>query len=180
MESDQSYSGDSNSSSGSSSGTSADGEEEVLEPVKILGHTLELPQDLLEDYGIFKEFFSLKTWESLEDKHKEHLKNFLPKYSDNDEEEKEKTIKMLFNREPFHFTSPLSDFHNNLRQGNYRPDIAKMKKFLLKARAKQQRHKVSYIFFIIYSLNALIQCTLRWALSHCHTLSNLVVFCSVA
>lgn len=148
MESDQSYSGDSNSSSGSSS-DSSDGEEEVLEPVRILGHTLELPQDLCEDYGVFKEFFSMKTWEALDDKHREHLKAFLPKFPDNQEEEQEKTVKMLFNREPFHFTSPLNDFYNNLRQGNYRPDIAKMKKFLLKARAKQQRHKVLYNTIIV-------------------------------
>lgn len=84
----------------------------------------------------------MKTWESLDDKHKEHLKQFLPKFQENQEEETETTIKMLFNYEPFHFTSPLNDFYNNLKQGNYRPDIAKMRKFLLKARSKQQRHKV--------------------------------------
>lgn len=155
MESDQSYSADSNSSSGSSSG-SADGEEEALEPVKILGQTLELPQGLLEDYGVFKEFFSLKTWESLEEKHKDHLKNFLPKFNDNDEEEKDKTIKMLFNREPFHFSSPLNDFHSNLRQGNYRPDIAKMKKFLVKAKVKQQRHKVLYCVMVLLCFRIII------------------------
>ncbi|KAJ0176108.1 hypothetical protein K1T71_008282 [Dendrolimus kikuchii] len=141
MESEHSYSGDSSSSSDSSSGSS-EGEEETTEPVRILGHSLELPQELCEDYSVFKEFFSMKTWESLEDNHKEQLMDYLPKFTANDKEEKEKTIKMLFTHEPFHFTSPLSDFYNNLRQGNYRPDIAKMRKFLIKARAKQQRHKI--------------------------------------
>ncbi|CAK1582770.1 unnamed protein product [Parnassius mnemosyne] len=139
-ESEQSYSSGSSSSSDSSSGSS-ECDEELMEQVRILGHTLELPQELCEDYSIFKEFFSLKTWESLEDKHKDHLKKLLPQFSNNEDEENEKTIKMLFNHEPFHFTSPLSNFYSNLRQGNYRPDIAKMRKFLKKARAKQLKHK---------------------------------------
>ncbi|XP_022826651.1 nuclear factor related to kappa-B-binding protein isoform X1 [Spodoptera litura] len=141
MESEHSYSGDSSSSSESSSGSS-DGDDEVLEPVRIMGQSLELPQELCEDYSVFKEFFSMKTWDALEDKHKEELSKYLPQFTENEEEEKEKTIKMLFNHEPFHFTSPLGDFYNNLRQGNYRPDIAKMRKFLMKARAKQQKHKI--------------------------------------
>lgn len=148
MESEHSYSGDSSSSSDSSSGSS-DGDDEVLEPVRIMGQSLELPQELCEDYSVFKEFFSMKTWEALEDKHKEELSKYLPQFTENEEEEKEKTIKMLFNHEPFHFTSPLGDFYNNLRQGNYRPDIAKMRKFLMKARAKQQKHKVIIIVVIL-------------------------------
>lgn len=140
-DSENSYSDDSSSSSDSSSGSS-DCDEEVTEPVRILGHTLELPQELCEDYSIFKEFFSMKTWESLEDKHKEYLKEYLPKFPENDEEEKDTTLKMLFNFEPFHFKSPLNNFFSNLRQGNYRPDIARMRKFLMKARTKQQKHKV--------------------------------------
>lgn len=143
-ESEQSFSGESSSSSGSSS-ASTEGEDEAMEMVRILGQTIELPQELCEDYGVFREFFSMKTWEELEDDHKESLKELLPKFPENDMEEKEKTIKMLFECEPFHFTSPLDDFFNNLRQGNYRPDIAKMRKFLKKARAKQQRHRVSLL-----------------------------------
>ncbi|XP_028041865.1 nuclear factor related to kappa-B-binding protein isoform X2 [Bombyx mandarina] len=141
METDHSYSGESSSSTDTSSGSS-EGDEEEMEPVRILGHSLELPQELCEDYSLFKEFFSTKTWESLDEKHKEHLMKFLPKFTENQEEETTKTIEMLFHHEPFHFQSPFSTFYNNLRQGNYRPDIAKMKKFLKKARAKQQRHRI--------------------------------------
>ncbi|CAH0727045.1 unnamed protein product, partial [Brenthis ino] len=141
VESENSYSGESSSSSSDSSSGSSECDEEITEPVSILGHTLELPQELCEDYSIFKEFFSMKTWESLEDKHKDYLKEFLPTFPENDEEEKETTIKMLFNFEPFHFKSPLNNFFGNLRQGNYRPDIARMRKFLKKARTKQQKHK---------------------------------------
>lgn len=147
MESEQSYSGESSSSSdscsasGSGSGSS-EPDDEPTEPVRVLGQSLELPQDLCENHTLFKEFFSYKTWEALEDKHKEHLMKYLPQFTQNEEEEKEKTIKMLFDHESFHFTSPLEVFYNNLKQGNYRPDIAKMRKFLLKARAKQQKHKV--------------------------------------
>ncbi|XP_063385505.1 nuclear factor related to kappa-B-binding protein [Cydia fagiglandana] len=145
MESEQSYSGESSSSSESCSGSgsgSSEPEEELTESVRLLGQTLELPQELCENYGLFKEFFSYKTWEALEDTHKEQLMKYLPKFVQNEEEEREKTIKMLFDHEPFHFTSPLEVFYSNLKQGNYRPDIAKMRKFLQKARAKQQKHKI--------------------------------------
>ncbi|XP_041981086.1 nuclear factor related to kappa-B-binding protein isoform X2 [Aricia agestis] len=143
MDSENSYShsGDSSSSSDSSSGSS-ECDEEVTEAVRILGQTLELPQDLCEDYSVFREFFSMKTWESLDDKHKEYLRTLLPQFKEDDEEEKDTTLDMLFNCEPFHFSSPLDIFFNNLRQGNYRPDIARMRKFLMKARAKQQKHKI--------------------------------------
>lgn len=141
MDSENSYSGESSSSSETSSGSS-DAEEEMMEPIRILGHTMELPQELCEDYSIFREFFSIKTWEALDENQREQLSKFLPKFAENEGEELEKTIKMLFEHEPFHFTSPLTEFYNNLRHGNYRPDIAKMRKFLKKARAKQHKHKV--------------------------------------
>lgn len=144
MDSDRSFSGESSSSSSdSSSSGSSDGDDDSLETVRILGHTFELPQSLCEDYSLFKEVFSMKTWESLEDKEKEHLKTFLPNFKDDGkQEEKDKTIKMLFNYEPFKFTSPLSNFYNDLKLGNFRPDLAKMKKLLAKARRKQQRQRV--------------------------------------
>ncbi|XP_047508129.1 nuclear factor related to kappa-B-binding protein-like isoform X3 [Pieris napi] len=142
VDSDQSFSEESSSSSSDSSSESSESDEEIMEQVRILGHTLELPQDLCEDPALFKEFFSMKTWDSLADKHKDQLKELLPKFEENDEEEKQTTLKMLLSHEPFHFTSPLTCFFKNLRQGNYRPDIARMRKFLTKARAKQQRHKI--------------------------------------
>ncbi|XP_022114654.2 nuclear factor related to kappa-B-binding protein isoform X4 [Pieris rapae] len=145
-DSDQSFSEESSSSSSDSSSESSESDEEIMEQVRILGHTLELPQDLCEDPNLFKEFFSMKTWDSLAEKHKDQLKELLPKFEENDEEEKQATLKMLFNHEPFHFTSPLTCFFKNLRQGNYRPDIARMRKFLTKARAKQQRHKIKSFY----------------------------------
>ncbi|XP_072931818.1 uncharacterized protein [Epargyreus clarus] len=141
VDSEQSYSGESSSSSSESSSGTSDSDEEVLEPVRILGQTLELPQDLCENPEIFKEFFSMKAWECLDEEDKEHLKQFLPDFPEDDDAEKETTVKMLLEHEPFHFISPLQQFHKNLRQGNFRPDIAKMRKFLRKARAKQQKHK---------------------------------------
>lgn len=146
IESYASLSDDSSSSSDSSTGSSDDDENSV-EPVRILGTTLELPQELCENYKDFKKLFSMQTWESLDDENKELLKNFLPKFEEHQEEQTDKTIKMLFNYKPFHFTAPFNDFFSNLKQGNYRPDIAKMRKFLMKAKTKQQRHKVLYVAY---------------------------------
>lgn len=143
MESDRSFSGESTSSSSdSTSSGSTDGDEDAFETVRILGHTFDLPQSLCEDYSLFKEVFSMKTFESLEDTEKEHLKTFLPTFTENNEEEKETTLKMLFDYEPMKFTSPLSNFYDELKLGNFRPDLVKMRKLLVKARKKQQRQRV--------------------------------------
>lgn len=147
MDSDRSVSGESSSSSSdSTSSGSTDGDEDTLETVRILGHTFELPQDLCEDYSLFKEVFSMKTWTSLEDTEKEHLKTFLPKLNNKDKDDTDTTLKLLFDYEPFKFTSPLSDFYNDLKLGNYRPDLAKIRKLLAKAKRKQQKQRVKHLF----------------------------------
>lgn len=129
----------SNSSTSSSSSEASVPDEERLEPALILGATVELPQDLCENPAIFKEFFSMHTWNSLSEANKQHLRNFLPSFPENDQEEKEISLNKLFARDIFKFTSPLIDFQKNLHEGNYRPDIAKMRMILKKTRRKEQR-----------------------------------------
>lgn len=88
----------------------------------------------------------MKTWTSLEDTEKEHLKTFLPKLNNKDKDDTDTTLKLLFDYEPFKFTSPLSDFYNDLKLGNYRPDLAKIRKLLAKAKRKQQKQRVKHLF----------------------------------
>lgn len=144
MESEDDSGSDDSISSSDSSGDSSSQDEERLEPARILGTTFELPQDLCENPDIFKEFLSLKAWESLSDTDIRHLKKFLPTFAANDEEEKEKTIQKLFAREIFQFTSPLVEFHRKLRDGAFRPDIARMQSVLQQAKRQHTKHQVRF------------------------------------
>ncbi|KAF3840906.1 hypothetical protein F7725_006768 [Dissostichus mawsoni] len=69
---------------------------------------LNLPEDLLEDSDIFFSVLSESTWsEVLSDSQRQHLRQFLPKFPDNNVAEQDETIGDLFNNTNFHFGNPL-------------------------------------------------------------------------
>lgn len=124
----------------SSSDCSTDSsDDEKLESVQICGTRLQIPQGLCERADVFKEFFSPYTWNSLSEVQKQHLKNFLPTFPENDEHEKNVTLQKLLTGDVFRFSSPLMDFHEHLKAGHYRPDIAKMRYMIRKAERKESK-----------------------------------------
>lgn len=133
----------SSSSSSSSDNTDSEhvGVEEKTEVAKILKNYIELPKGLCENIDIFNEFFSIQMWTGLPEPVKNHLKvNFLPKFPSNDNLQKDITISKLFTREEFRFgSSPLSDFHKNLENGNFRPEISKLRASIQKSQRREQR-----------------------------------------
>lgn len=111
-----------------------------IEIAKILDHKFYLPKDLCEHSEIFREFFSLDTWNQLSSSEKGHLSDLLPEFPENNEAERETTIEQFFANTLTHFNqTPLDSFHNNLQDGNYRPDIAHYRKSILKAEEREQR-----------------------------------------
>jgi nuclear factor related to kappa-B-binding protein len=110
-----------------------------IEVAKILDQKFHLPKDLCEHSEIFREFFSLETWSSLTDTERSTLSSLLPKFPENNEQEREETIQQLFANKLTRFSqTPLDVFHNNLQDGNYRPDIAHYRKSILKAEEREQ------------------------------------------
>jgi hypothetical protein len=67
------------------------------------------------------------------------VQKFLPTFPENDSEEKEETLRLLFARENLRFGSPLSDFQVQLMDGYYRPDIAKMRSLMRKAQFREYK-----------------------------------------
>lgn len=113
---------------------------ENVEVAKILDQKFHLPKELCEHSEIFREFFSLDTWQQLTDDERRHLTNFLPKFPENNEQEREETVHQLFANTLTKFgQSPLDSFHSNLQDGNYRPDIAHYRKSIKKAEEREQR-----------------------------------------
>lgn len=144
--SDSESSDPSESGSESSCVSSSEQLSHSLEPTRILKQALELPKGLCENVNIFNEFFSLDTWECLPDHMKDQLKPFLPNFSevcDNEVEaqhETDATIQNLFTNQITRFNaSPLIDFQRNLEEGNYRPDISRLRDNIQKSQKREQR-----------------------------------------
>lgn len=143
--SDSSESG--TSSSASSSSSESEQSSQSLEPARILKENLELPKGLCENPRIFNEFFSLDTWRCLPDHMKDQLKPLLPNFSDvcaNDKKEIQRetnvTVQKLFTNQLSRFdSSPLIDFQRNLEDGNYRPDISRLRANIKKSQRREQR-----------------------------------------
>lgn len=111
-----------------------------IEVAKILDQKFHLPKDLCEHSEIFREFFSFHTWNSLTSEEQSMLFNFLPQFPENSKQEREETVYKLFANTLERFNqTPLDVFHNNLQDGNYRPDIAYYRKSILKAEEREQR-----------------------------------------
>ncbi|KAJ8947525.1 hypothetical protein NQ318_005002 [Aromia moschata] len=116
-------------------------EDDGMETAQINGFKIQLPQGLCERQDIFKELFTTEVWNSLSDVHRQHLQTFLPNFPENDELEKTKTLQRLFDLDVFKFNSPLVKFHNDLKAGYFRPDIARMRKIINKAEKKEAKYR---------------------------------------
>lgn len=135
------------SSSASSNSSESEQSSQSLEPARILKQNLELPKGLCENVSIFNEFFSLDTWRCLPDHMKDQLKPLLPNFSDvcaNDnkdiQREQNITVQNLFTNQIRRFeSSPLIDFQRNLEDGNYRPDISRLRSNIKKSQRREQR-----------------------------------------
>uniref|UniRef100_A0A0A9VY26 Nuclear factor related to kappa-B-binding protein n=1 Tax=Lygus hesperus TaxID=30085 RepID=A0A0A9VY26_LYGHE len=118
-----------------------------MESARILGETFHFPQGLCDNPEIFKEVLSIDTWNNFTLEQRQHLENFLPSFPENDEEEKEKTLGLLFNRENIKFGNPLTDFHNQLQSAYFRPDLARMRSLLRKAQYKDYKRAERWRIF---------------------------------
>jgi len=67
------------------------------------------------------------------------FQKFLPTFKWADEAEKEETLRKLFARENIRFGNPLEDFHQRLKSGYFRPDIARMHKLLRRALCREYK-----------------------------------------
>lgn len=131
----------SSSEDSSSDYSTESSEDDGMETAQINGIKIQLPQGLCERQDIFREIFTSEVWNSFSDVHKQHLQTFLPNFPENDELEKTKTLQRLFDFDIFKFYSPLAKFHNDLKAGYFRPDIARMRKIIQKAELKEAKYR---------------------------------------
>lgn len=129
--------------SSSDSESNSESSNVVLEPARILKQHLDLPKGLCDNVNIFNEFFSLDTWNNLPEPIKDHLVNFLPNFSPDpliNRHEQNTTIEQFFKHEIHRFdASPLRDFQKNLEEGNFQPDISRLRSNIQKSLRREQK-----------------------------------------
>lgn len=102
---------------------------------------IQLPQGLCEHKDVFEELFSSHVWNAFTENQKLHLSKFLPDFPENDQDEKNVTLQMLLQGDDFQFGSPLLNFHEHLKAGYFRPDIAKMRLKIKKAQRREAKQR---------------------------------------
>ncbi|XP_034055769.1 nuclear factor related to kappa-B-binding protein isoform X1 [Gymnodraco acuticeps] len=108
---------------------------------------LNLPEDLLEDPDIFFSVLSESTWsEVLSDSQRQHLRQFLPKFPDNNVAEQDETIGDLFNNTNFHFGNPLHLAQRQFRDGYFNPEVVKYRQLCAKSQKKRQLHSLQQYY----------------------------------
>ncbi|WAQ99732.1 NFRKB-like protein [Mya arenaria] len=109
----------------------------------VLGSTeVQVPECFLEQRHIFNTVMSQETWNKvLTESQRQHLMTFLPKFPENDNEEKRDTLRKLFNGENLKFGNPLQNFHRQLKDGSFSPDISKYTEMIRKMKQKEYREK---------------------------------------
>ncbi|XP_019941400.2 nuclear factor related to kappa-B-binding protein [Paralichthys olivaceus] len=98
-----------------------------------------LPEDLLEDPDIFFSVMSESTWtNALTDSQRQHLRQFLPQFPDNNAAEQDSTISDLFNNRDFNFGNPLHLAQKLFRDGYFNPEVVKYRQLCAKSQRKRQ------------------------------------------
>ncbi|XP_023277341.1 nuclear factor related to kappa-B-binding protein [Seriola lalandi dorsalis] len=106
-----------------------------------------LPEDLLEDPEIFFSVMSKSTWsEVLTDSQRQHLRQFLPQFPDNNVVEQDNTIGDLFNNKNFNFGNPLHLAQKLFRDGYFNPEVVKYRQLCSKSQRKRQLYSLQQYY----------------------------------
>lgn len=111
-----------------------------FENLRIENESVQIPEELCRNKEIFKEFFSLNTWNNLSKAVKEHLtSNFLPENLTSPQIQ-QSTITELFSGGLKRFTiAPMQKLQEDLEKGAYRKTMLKHKQKSIKRRRRKQR-----------------------------------------
>ncbi|KAM4651392.1 nuclear factor related to kappa-B-binding protein isoform 2-T2 [Discoglossus pictus] len=110
----------------------------IMEECMLGGTRVSLPEDLLEDPELFFDVVSLDTWQNvLSDSQRQHLKQFLPSFPDNNTDQQEDIVKALFRGDTFRFGNPLQVAQKLFRDGHFNPEVVKYRQLCLKSQYKR-------------------------------------------
>ncbi|CAB1333018.1 unnamed protein product [Coregonus sp. 'balchen'] len=106
-----------------------------------------LPEDLLEDPEIFFSVLSESTWsEVLTDDQRQHLRQLLPHFPEDNTTEQDSTISELFNKQNFCFGNPLHLAQKLFQDGHFNPEVVKYRQLCAKSQKKRQLNSLQQYY----------------------------------
>ncbi|XP_062868013.1 nuclear factor related to kappa-B-binding protein [Trichomycterus rosablanca] len=119
----------------------------VMEECMLGNCRVRIPEDFLEDPEIFFSVMSESTWsEVLTDSQRQHLRQFLPHFSENNTSEQDQVISDLFNNQNFHFGNPLHLTQKLFRDGCFNPEVVKYRQLCTKSQRKRQIYSLQQYY----------------------------------
>ncbi|XP_075046642.1 nuclear factor related to kappa-B-binding protein [Mixophyes fleayi] len=110
----------------------------IMEECLLGGTKVSLPEDLLEDPELFFDVVSMDTWQKvLSDSQREHLRQFLPSFPEDNAGQQEQTVQALFRGDNFRFGNPLHIAQKLFRDGHLNPEVVKYRQLCLKSQYKR-------------------------------------------
>ncbi|XP_072282735.1 nuclear factor related to kappa-B-binding protein isoform X2 [Pyxicephalus adspersus] len=110
----------------------------IMEECLLGGTRVSLPEDLLEDPELFFDVVSLDTWQTvLSDSQREHLKQFLPTFPEDNARHQDDIIQSLFRGDNFRFGNPLQVAQKLFRDGHLNPEVVKYRQLCVKSQYKR-------------------------------------------
>ncbi|XP_036846344.1 nuclear factor related to kappa-B-binding protein-like isoform X2 [Oncorhynchus mykiss] len=106
-----------------------------------------LPEDLLEDPEIFFTVLSESTWSKvLTDEQRQHLRQLLPQFPDDNTSEQDCTISDLFNNQNFCFGNPLHLAQKLFGDGHFNPEVVMYRELCAKSQKKCQLYSLQQYY----------------------------------
>uniref|UniRef100_A0A8C8EIP4 DEUBAD domain-containing protein n=1 Tax=Oncorhynchus tshawytscha TaxID=74940 RepID=A0A8C8EIP4_ONCTS len=127
------------------SGEGSDGR--ITEECMLGNCQVSLPEDLLEDPEIFFSVLSESTWsEVLTDDQRQHLRQLLPHFQEDNTCEQDSTISKLFNKQNFCFGNPLHLAQKLFQDGHFNPEVVKYRQLCAKSQKKRQLNSLQQYY----------------------------------
>ncbi|KAM9499382.1 nuclear factor related to kappa-B-binding protein-like isoform 1-T2 [Salvelinus alpinus] len=106
-----------------------------------------IPEDLLEDPEIFFAVLSESTWSKvLTDEQRQHLRQLLPHFPDDNTSEQDRTISDFFNNQNFCFGNPLHLAQKLFRDGHFNPEVVMYRELCAKSQKKRQLYSLQQYY----------------------------------
>ncbi|XP_034405554.1 nuclear factor related to kappa-B-binding protein isoform X3 [Cyclopterus lumpus] len=122
-------------------------DEQITEECMLGNCRLNLPEDLLEDPDVFFSVMSASTWsEVLSDSQRQHLRQLLPQFPDNNVAEQDSTISDIFHNRNFNFGNPLHLAQKQFRDGYFNPEVVKYRQLCAKSQKKRQLYSLQQYY----------------------------------
>ncbi|XP_078386696.1 nuclear factor related to kappa-B-binding protein isoform X2 [Cetorhinus maximus] len=119
----------------------------IMEECLLGGTRVSLPEDLLEDPDIFFDVVSRSTWdEVLSQSQRDHLRKFLPQFTENNLERQDNIITGLFDGDNFRFGNPLYIAQKLFRDGYFNPEVVKYRRLCMKSQYKRYLYSQQQYF----------------------------------